>query len=103
MQSEGHILDLGVLTAVTMTNSVLWVMSCNPVKSTDVSEEHVVSICRLCLLPTCCLFPAWLSLGPWKHAQYFPPKYQLAFTRVHGVIAQETVLFITIIATGKVT
>jgi hypothetical protein len=36
-----------------------------------------------------------LTLQPWRRTQYILPKHQYAFTRIHGVKAQKTELFIT--------
>jgi hypothetical protein len=44
----------------------------------------------------CCLlsrwYLAWLIL-PWIWRWYVPPKYQLTYSRLHGIISQKTVLF----------
>jgi hypothetical protein len=48
-------------------------------KSTDVSEEHIASIFRLCLLPASPRCLAWLILQTWRWRRHVPPKRQLTF------------------------
>jgi hypothetical protein len=38
----------------------------------------------LCLLPSLCWFLVWLR--PWRWKQYIPPRRQLTFNGLHGVI-----------------
>jgi hypothetical protein len=64
--------------------------------ATDVSEEHIASIFRVeaCHLLTC-WFLLKLFLWPWRGRRYVPPKRRLQLNRLHGVISQKMVLFIT--------
>jgi hypothetical protein len=69
-------LRFDILTAVVMKSSTFWdIMQCNPLKSTDVSEEHVASIIsveekakrkicmkQFCMLPVSGWFLAWLII-----------------------------------------
>jgi hypothetical protein len=36
-----------------------------------------------------CWLLAWLTLRPWRHKQYFPPKCQLTFAGIHDFISQK--------------
>jgi hypothetical protein len=40
-------------------------------------------------------WPAQLILRPWRWRRYVPPKRRLNFNRLHGVITQKIVFFIT--------
>jgi hypothetical protein len=43
-----HYIGIEVLTPVVMKSTIFWdITPCSPVKATDVSEEHIASICRV--------------------------------------------------------
>jgi hypothetical protein len=50
---------------------------------------------RRCLLPAYLLVLADFFLRPWKWRRYATPKRRLQLSRLHGVISQKMVLFIT--------
>jgi hypothetical protein len=41
------------------------------------------------LLPVSWWFLAWLILWPWRWRRHFPPKRQLTFNGLHGIISQK--------------
>jgi hypothetical protein len=55
---------------------------------------HIASIFRACHQLSWWIL-ARLILWPWRWRRYVPPKRQLTFSRLHNVISQKIVLFIT--------
>jgi hypothetical protein len=54
------------------------------------------------LLATCFMLVSWLILQPWKWKWHVPPKCQLSFNGLHGVISQNTETFIIVVCSGYV-
>jgi hypothetical protein len=82
-----------------MKGSIFWdITPCSPWKSTDVSEEHIVSIFKIKNPAACHLLSYWFIakfiLRPWRWRRYIPLKTWLTFNGLHGVISQKTALFI---------
>jgi hypothetical protein len=47
-QTKRYHVGFEVLTVVVMKSTIFWdIMPCSPLKSTDVSEEHIASIFRV--------------------------------------------------------
>jgi hypothetical protein len=86
-----------VLSAVAVKSFIFWDIF-------DLPEEHVASNFRvkawnrqsaeLSLMPASYWYLAWLTLRPWRRKRYIPPRHQLTFTRLQGVISQKLKLFI---------
>jgi hypothetical protein len=55
---------------------------------TDISEEHLHLQASACYLLSCWFF-VWLILQLWRWRQHLPPKRQLTFSRLHGVIPED--------------
>jgi hypothetical protein len=88
------------LTSVVMKNSIFWdIMRCIPLKA----NPHFGGTCLLHLqdrrisqaFSACCLLYADFLLGLFFAPEYgdVPPKRQLTFNHLHGVISQKIELF----------
>jgi hypothetical protein len=78
-----------------MKSSSFWdITVCSPLK---VNQQRFKETCRkqaACHL-LLCWFLTRLILRPWKMKVYVPPKRRSTFNRLHGVISQKIILFIT--------
>jgi hypothetical protein len=68
--------------------------------ATDVSEEHIASLFRVEeIFSACHLLTCWfllkLFLRPWSWRRYIPSKRRLQLNRLHSIISQKMILFIT--------
>jgi hypothetical protein len=61
----------------------------------------LVSKNTLCLLPASCWFLAWLILWPWRCTRHVPPKRQLAFKSLYGLIFQNAELVVMVLVLCK--
>jgi hypothetical protein len=81
-----------VLTAVVMKSSVIWdVMLYNPLKV----SWHFRG--TYCLHLTSLWFLAWLIFRSWGSRLYVPPKRQLTFNGLHGIISQKIELLVVVL------
>jgi hypothetical protein len=98
-----------VLTAVVTKSTIFWDIT--PCSSLTVNRRfegthrlhlHGWKISReknqresrwLCLAPAFTLVSFWLIFRPWRWRRYVPPRCQLTFNGLHGVISQNMALF----------
>jgi hypothetical protein len=88
-----------------LKSSVFWdVTPCSPLKTNrrfcgtcrlQFQGQRIIGQARLYLLPASVWFLSWLIiLRPWRWRRHVPPKRQLNFNGLHGVISHKTELFI---------
>jgi hypothetical protein len=92
---------IGNVRRCRVSSSGIW---CRVVRwvLTDVSEEHIASIFRveeISSAKTSHLVASWLLMNlflrPWRWRLCVPPKRRFKLDRLHGVISQKMILFIT--------
>jgi hypothetical protein len=82
-----------VLTAVVIKSLIFWDIT--PWSPLRVKEHFggTSSRLKLCLLPGSYWYLCWLILRLWRWRRHVPPKRQLAYNGLHGVVYQKIELF----------